>query len=227
VFEFKNLSAKYGSLEVIKDLSLKIERHEMVAILGHNGAGKTTLLKCAVGEHKKVEGIVELDGRAIIPGAVNKNVMLGIGFVPQEDNVFRELEVEENLRVAGLMFGASKIKQVYQLFPKLEERKRQHAGTLSGGERQMLAVGMGLMASPSILFLDEPTPGLAPLLVENVLSTLRRIHEEMSISIVIVEQNVKAVLEVVHRVVILKMGRMVFNGKKEEIHGYENLWALF
>lgn len=226
MFEFKNVTARYGSADALKDISLRYEDGEMAAVLGHNGAGKTTLLKCGVGEHRDLDGQVRFRDREIHPGAVYENVKLGIGFVPQEENVFGDLEVQDNLKIAG-MIGESDIETVYSLFPRLEERKGQLARSLSGGERQMLAVGMALMSSPKVLFLDEPTTGLAPLLVRTVLNTLKRINKEMSISTIIVEQNVQAVLEVVDRITVIKMGRIVFDGSTEEIAKHKDLWSLF
>jgi branched-chain amino acid transport system ATP-binding protein len=227
MFEFNNVSARYGTLKAVKDISIKFADGEIAAILGHNGAGKTTLLKCAVGEHTQVSGTVHFNNELIVPGEVHRNVRMGIGFVPQENNVFGDLMVDQNLRIAGMRFGVSYLKTVYELFPRLEERKNQLARSLSGGERQMLAVGMALMTRPKVMFLDEPTTGLAPLLVQNVLRTLKQINETMSVSTIIVEQNVQAVLKVVKRVVVLKMGRIAFDGPTEEILSKENLWALF
>lgn len=227
MLEFLNLYARYGSLEALKGISLKIEKGEIVALLGHNGAGKTTLLKCSVGEHTDLSGQVSFNNEIIIPGEVHKNVRLGLGFVPQEDNTFGELPIQENLRLAGLRFGASNLKEIYKLFPILEERKNQQARSLSGGERQMLAVGMALMTRPSVLLLDEPTTGLAPLLVSRVLETLKHINKTMSVTTIIVEQNVKAALKVVDRAIVLSMGSIAFDGPKEEMLVREDLWALF
>ena len=227
MLEYRNLYARYGSLEALKDISIKFEDGEITAILGHNGAGKTTLLKCGVGEHIDLSGQVSFRNEIIVPGEVHSNVRLGLGFVPQENNVFGDLPVHENLRIAGLRFGASNLEKVYELFPRLEERKNQLARSLSGGERQMLAVGMTLMTRPFVLFLDEPTTGLAPLLVQNVLKTVSHINETMSVTTLIVEQNVQAVLKVVKRAVVLNMGRIAFDGPTEEILAKEDLWALF
>ena len=227
MLEFRNLSARYGSLEALTDVSIKFEEGDIAAILGHNGAGKTTLLKCAVGEHTEVSGEVLFRNARILPGEVHRNVRLGLGFVSQEDNVFGDLPVDENLRLAGLRFPASNPATVYDVFPRLKERKSQSARSLSGGERQMLAVGMALMVRPLVLLLDEPTTGLAPLLVQNVLNTLRHVNETMRVTTVIVEQNVQAALKVATRAVVLKRGRIVFDGPAGELLTKEDLWALF
>jgi len=227
MFEISYLTARFGPLEALKEISVSFSEREITAILGHNGAGKTTLLRCAVGDHLDVSGKVTFNGKTIIPGETHRNVRLGIGFVPQDNNVFGELVVEQNLQIAGLRFDASYIEKVYELFPILKQRRLQLAKSLSGGERQMLALGMALMTRPTVLFLDEPTSGLAPVIVMNVLNTLKKINEDMSASVIIVEQNVQAVLSVVKRGIILKMGRVIFDGPALEISSHKELFALF
>ncbi len=227
MLEYRNLYARYGKLEALKDISIRFQDGEIAAILGHNGAGKTTLLKCGVGEHIDLSGQVIFRNQRIVPGEVHNNVRLGLGFVPQENNVFGDLPVHENLRIAGLRIGSFNLDNVYELFPRLGERKDQLARSLSGGERQMLALGMALITRPFVLFLDEPTTGLAPLLVQAVLKTVRHINETMSVTTLIVEQNVQVVLKVVNRAVVIKMGRIAFDGAVEEILAKEDLWGLF
>ena len=178
---------------------------ERLAVFGHNGAGKTTLLKCAVGDHDAMTGEVRFRGQPIIPGQVFRNVRRGIGFVPQGHNVFRELSVEQNLSIAGLLHEPRAITEVFDLFPILSERRRQVAGSLSGGQQQMLALGMALMTKPAILLLDEPTTGLAPIIAANVLRGLQTINQSMGTAIVIVEQNVPVTLKAVDRAVILEV----------------------
>lgn len=227
MLEFRNVSARYGKLTALAEVSLRVAEGERVAIFGHNGAGKTTLLKCAVGALEGMEGEVSCAGRRIEPGAVYRNTRLGIGFVPQGHNVFKNLGVERNLRIAGLLHDEAYIDRIYDLFPALAERRAQHAGSLSGGQQQMLALGMALMTQPKILLLDEPMSGLAPIIVENVLATLRRINLATRTAIVMVEQNVKATLPAVERAVILKAGRLVWDGSSEELARKEDLWAWF
>jgi branched-chain amino acid transport system ATP-binding protein len=227
VLEFRNVSARYGKLTALAGVSLTVADGERVAIFGHNGAGKTTLLRCAVGALEDVDGEVSCAGRRIESGAVYRNTRLGIGFVPQGHNVFKNLGVERNLRIAGLLHDEAHIDRIYELFPMLAERRTQAAGSLSGGQQQMLALGMALMTQPRILLLDEPMSGLAPVIVENVLATLKRINEISRVAIVMVEQNVKATLPAVERAVILKAGRLVWDGPSGELARKEDLWAWF
>jgi len=227
MFEFHNVGASYAGLVALKGISLSVAAGERLAVFGHNGAGKTTLLKCAVGSHDAMTGEVRFRGEPIVPGQVFRNVRRGIGFVPQGHNVFRELSVEQNLSIAGLLHDRHAIGQVYELFPILTERRRQIAGSLSGGQQQMLALGMALMTKPAILLLDEPTTGLAPVIASNVLRGLQTINQTMDTAIVIVEQNVPATLKAVDRAVILKSGSIVFDGSAEHLASEPDLWAWF
>ena len=208
-------------------MSLSVPDGARIAIFGHNGAGKTTLLKCAVGALLGMEGEVSCAGQRIAPGAVYRNTRLGIGFVPQGHNVFKNLNLERNLRIAGLLHDERYIDRVYELFPALAGRRTQLAGSLSGGEQQMLALGMALMTQPRILLLDEPMSGLAPVVVENVFASLLAINRDTGAAIVIVEQNVKATLPAVERAVILKAGRLVWDGSSEALAQKTDLWAWF
>ena len=225
--EFRNVCARYGKLTALAEVSLSVPDGERIAIFGHNGAGKTTLLKCAVGALQKMEGEVSCAGQRIAPGAVYRNTRLGIGFVPQGHNVFKNLSVERNLGIAGLLHDERYADRVYGLFPALAGRRAQLAGSLSGGEQQMLALGMALMTQPKILLLDEPMSGLAPVIVENVLASLLEINRDTGAAIVIVEQNIKATLPAVERAVILKAGRLVWDGSSAELAGKADLWAWF
>jgi branched-chain amino acid transport system ATP-binding protein len=227
MLEFRGISARYGKLTALSGVSLLVPDGARVAIFGHNGAGKTTLLKCAVGAVPGVEGEVHCGGIRIEPGAVYRNSRLGIGFVPQGHNVFKNLSVERNLRIAGLLHDASFVEKVYELFPALAARRAQLAGSLSGGQQQMLALGMALMTQPKVLLLDEPTSGLAPVIVENVLATLLRINRSAGTALVIVEQNVNATLPAVERALILKAGRLVWDGAAGELSRKEDLWKWF
>lgn len=227
MLEFRNVSARYDKLTALAEVTLTIPDGARVAIFGHNGAGKTTLLKCAVGGIESMDGEVTCAGQRIEPGAVYRNTRHGIGFVPQGHNVFKNLGVERNLHIAGLLHDEAYVDRIYDLFPMLAERRAQLAGSLSGGQQQMLALGMALMTQPKILLLDEPMSGLAPIIVENVLASLKRINESMKTAIVMVEQNVKATLSAVERAVILKAGRVVWDGSSEELARKEDLWTWF
>jgi branched-chain amino acid transport system ATP-binding protein len=227
MLDFRNVSARYGKLTALTGVTLSIPDGARVAIFGHNGAGKTTFLKCAVGGIEDTDGEVTCAGQRVEPGAVYRNTRHGIGFVPQGHNVFKSLNVERNLHIAGLLHDEAHADRIYELFPMLAERRRQLAGSLSGGQQQMLALGMALMTQPKILLLDEPMSGLAPIIVEQVLASLKRINETTKAAIVIVEQNVKATLPAVERAVILKAGRLVWDGASGELARKEDLWSWF
>lgn len=227
MLEFRGVCARYGKLTALSGVSFSVPDGARVAIFGHNGAGKTTLLKCAVGAVSDIDGEVFYGGNRVERGAVYRNTRHGIGFVPQGHNVFKSLDVERNLRIAGLLHDARYVERIYELFPVLAERRAQPAGSLSGGQQQMLALGMALMTQPKILLLDEPTSGLAPIIVENVLASLLRINQTTKAAIVMVEQNVKATLPAVERALILKSGRLEWDGAAEELARKEDLWAWF
>ena len=224
---FSNVSAGYGGVPVLKDIGFQVADGEMVAIFGHNGAGKTTLMRCAVGDMTEVSGQITWHGDAIIPKAVHRNVRLGIGFVPQGHNVFRELTVRRNLMIAGLHHPDVDVEDIYRLFPILKLRGAQMASSLSGGQQQILALGMALMTKPRILLLDEPSTGLAPVIVRDVMDSLVRVNRETNTTVVIVEQNIPATLKIASRAIVLKSGRLVFDGASRELERKEDLWAWF
>ena len=224
---FSDVSAGYGGVPVLKDIGFSVAEGEAVAIFGHNGAGKTTLLRCAVGDVAQVSGTVSYRNAPITPGAVFRNVRRGIGFVPQGHNVFRDLTVRQNLAIAGMQHGESRVEDVHRLFPILAQRGNQLAGSLSGGQQQILALGMALMTRPSILLLDEPSTGLAPIIVRDVLNSLERINRDSGTTVVIVEQNIPATLKIAGRAIVLKSGRIVFDGPSRELERKADLWAWF
>ena len=227
MLSFANVSAGYGGIPVLKDIGFQVREGEIVAIFGHNGAGKTTLMRCAVGDMTEVSGQIAWRGETIVPNAVFRNVRLGIGFVPQGHNVFRELTVRKNLMIAGLHHPDVDVADIYRLFPILKERGGQAAGSLSGGQQQILALGMALMTKPSILLLDEPSTGLAPIIVRDVMASLERVNKETNTTVVIVEQNIPATLKIAARALVLKSGRLVFDGASKELERKEDLWAWF
>jgi|MCND01.1.fsa_nt_gb branched-chain amino acid transport system ATP-binding protein len=231
MLEIKQLDAHYGKLQALHGLSLRIPDGQRVGVFGHNGAGKTTLLRACVGDLEGARGSVSYRGSAVRPNAVHRNVALGMAYVPQGHNVFRELQVCQNLAIAGMRL-APRARQralgdVHALFPLLAERDQQIAGSLSGGQQQMLALGMALMTRPSILLLDEPTIGLAPVIVRDVLACVRAINLEHRTTVVIVEQNVQATLESVERAIVIKSGRVIHDGSSAELRDRESLWSLF
>ena len=227
MLQVQNLTAGYGPLTVLSGVSLALPDGARLGIFGHNGAGKTTLLRCIVGAVRPRDGKVDLDGADTGVASVAENVRRGIAFVPQGHNVFPNLTVEQNLRIAGLLFDPSFVTQIYELFPVLAERRQQRAGSMSGGEQQMLALGMALMTRPKWLLLDEPSTGLAPLIVRNVMRRLGEINERMGIGLIVVEQNVPATLKMVEQTIILRSGQIVFQGSAQELSGNADLWKWF
>ena len=212
MLQVHKLTAGYGQLTVINDVSLTLPPGARRGVFGHNGAGKTTLLRCIVGALRPREGRVEVEGAETKTTTETKKKHHGIAFVPQGHNVFPNLTVEQNLRIAGLLFDPSFVTQVFDLFPVLAERRQQRAGSMSGGEQQMLALGMALMTKPKWLLLDEPTTGLAPVIVRNVMRRLADINARMGVGLIVVEQNVPATLKLVDQTLILRSGRVVFQG---------------
>jgi branched-chain amino acid transport system ATP-binding protein len=227
MLQVHNLTAGYGPLTVLSGVSLSLNDGARLGIFGHNGAGKTTLLRCIVGAVRPRDGKVELDGADTGVATIAENVRRGIAFVPQGHNVFPNLSVEQNLGIAGLLFDPAFVTQVYDLFPVLAERRQQRAGSMSGGEQQMLALGMALMTRPKWLLLDEPSTGLAPVIVRNVMRRLAEINERMGIGLIVVEQNVPATLKMVQQTMILRSGRIAFQGSAEELSGNTDLWKWF
>jgi branched-chain amino acid transport system ATP-binding protein len=227
VLQVENVNAFYGKLQVLHDLSMTVQNGERVGIFGHNGAGKTTLLKSLVGDLAQVNGSIQYNQQSIFAGQVHLNVRYGIGFVPQGNNVFRELSVEQNLKIAGLLHDMAYADKVYDIFPILKERQLQVAGSLSGGQQQMLALGMVLMTRPKLLLLDEPTTGLAPIIVRDVLASIHAISQNSGTTVIIVEQNVQATLRQVERAIVLKSGRIIFDGPSKQLLEEKSLWHLF
>ena len=227
MLQVQNVTAGYGPLTVLNGVSLSLADGARLGIFGHNGAGKTTLLRCIVGAVRPRDGKVDLDGTDTGVATVAENVRRGIAFVPQGHNVFPNLTVEQNLRIAGLLFDPSFVTQVYELFPVLAERRQQRAGSMSGGEQQMLALGMALMTKPKWLLLDEPSTGLAPVIVRNVMRRLADINERMGVGLIVVEQNVPATLKMVEQTMILRSGQIAFQGSAEELGSNTDLWKWF
>jgi branched-chain amino acid transport system ATP-binding protein len=227
MLKVENLTAGYGALTVLNDVSLLLPTGARLGVFGHNGAGKTTLLRCIVGAVRPRRGKVDVEGTDTSAATVAENVRRGIAFVPQGHNVFPNLTVEQNLRIAGLLFDPSFVTQVYELFPVLAERRQQRAGSMSGGEQQMLALGMALMTKPKWLLLDEPSTGLAPVIVGNVMRRLVDVNKRMGVGLVVVEQNVPATLKVVEQTLILRSGKVVFEGSATELGANTDLWKWF
>jgi branched-chain amino acid transport system ATP-binding protein len=209
ILDMQSLIGGYGGNDILKGASLTVQRNEIVVIVGPNGAGKSTLMKSAFGLVKIREGAVVFQGENITNMRPDLVVRRGITYVPQEKNVFPTMTVQENLEMgAYLRKGgiAEKMEMIFQIFPRLKERRKQAAGSMSGGERQMVAMGRALMLDPSLVLMDEPTAGLSPLFIEQTFERIVEINK-LGISVLMVEQNAKQALEIAHRGYVLAMGR--------------------
>jgi branched-chain amino acid transport system ATP-binding protein len=207
-----DLEAGYGPIRALDGVSFEVERGSITAVLGANGAGKTTLLRTLSGLVRARAGRIRLDGRGIGGLPVERIVRLGMAHVPEGRGVIEELDVEENLRLGGLWPGSGGrdgLADVYELFPRLRERRGQAASTLSGGERQMLAIGRALMSRPRVLLLDEPSLGLAPIVAAQIMALVRDLRERTRLTVLLVEQNAKAALSIADRGIVLRLGRVV------------------
>ena len=221
ILQVENIHVRYSGLPVLHGLTLTVKVGETVCVVGSNGAGKSTLLRAIMGTQRVFDGKVLYQGREIHRLRTEEIVQLGIIYVPEEKMLFKPLSVEENLLLgAYILNDAAKIEAnlqyVYKLFPRLSERRNQPASTLSGGEQQMVAIGRGLMSNPQILMLDEPSLGLMPILVDEVLDTVRRLKEE-GITILLVEQNVREALDLADRGYILQTGQVIAEGTGKEL----------
>jgi branched-chain amino acid transport system ATP-binding protein len=221
ILEIQDIKVRYSGLPVLQGVSLSVKQGETVSVLGANGAGKSTLLRAVMGTQHAFEGRILYEGQEIQKLNTEAIVRLGIVCVPEEKMLFGPLSVEENLILGAYVLDDSNEVQhnlqfIYGLFPRLNERRKQPASTLSGGEQQMVAIGRGLMSRPRILMLDEPSLGLAPLLVDEVLDTVRKLKEE-GITILLVEQNVREALDLADRAYVLQTGRIVGEGFGKEL----------
>ena len=201
---------------MIPDLSLSLAEGEALAVLGRNGVGKTTLLDSIIGVTRRFGGTLRLAGRDISALSPEVRAIAGIGWVPQERNIFRSLTVEENL-TATARPGKWDLPRIYEMFPRLRERRANMGNQLSGGEQQMLAVGRALMLNPRVLLLDEPTEGLAPIIIEQMLATIRRLIRDEGMATIIVEQHASKILKVTDRAVILDRGEIVHAAASAEL----------
>ena len=220
MLKVNNLIVRYGMIEAIKGISFEVNDGEIVTLIGANGAGKTTTMHTISGLLKPYNGSIELDGVDITKIAPHKIVKMGLAQCPERRRIFAEQTVEENLLLGAYTRKDADInndlKKMYELFPRLEERKHQLGGTLSGGEQQMLAMARALMAKPKILLLDEPSMGLSPLLVKEIFDITKEINKNGT-SILLVEQNAKMALQISNRAYVLETGRIVKSGSGEEL----------
>ena len=221
MLEIKDLNVFYGAIHALKGVSLTVGDGELVSLIGANGAGKTTTLHTISGLLHAASGSVMLDGKDLQKVPANTIINLGLAHVPEGRHVFARMTVEENLRMGAYIIKDQKkisenLENVYSHFPRLKERSRQLAGTLSGGEQQMLATGRALMTNPKIVLMDEPSMGLSPLLVKEIFSIIQELHES-GITILLVEQNAKMALAVSDRAYVLETGCISMSGKASEL----------
>jgi branched-chain amino acid transport system ATP-binding protein len=216
MLNLNNLRAGYGEAVVLPDLTLHLPEGQVLALLGRNGAGKTTLINSIVGVTTRFSGTLTLYGRDITTMRPDQRAGAGIGWVAQERNIFKSLTVEENM-TAVMQPGPWTLSKIYAMFPRLEERKRNFGNQLSGGEQQMLAVGRALTLNPKLLLLDEPTEGLAPIIVEELLAALGTITRAGGMCTVIVEQNARKILKLADRVVIIERGAIVHDAPSADL----------
>lgn len=227
MLEVKNLSVSYGAIEAVKDISFTVNAGEIVSLIGANGAGKTTTLHTITGLVPAKSGSVMYNGVDLLKTHNNKIVTLSMAHIPEGRHVFTRMSVEENLEMGAFSLkDQSDLKKdldmVYGLFPRLKERRNQKAGTLSGGEQQMLAMGRALMSHPKTILMDEPSMGLSPKLVKEIFSIIRKLHEQ-GITILLVEQNAKMALSIADRAYVLETGRITMEGDAKELLNNEQV----
>jgi branched-chain amino acid transport system ATP-binding protein len=227
LLEVRGLTAHYGATQALFDVDFSLERGEITAILGANGAGKTTTLR-AICQTVRTGGSVEFEGTQLVGRPTEAVVRMGIGHVPDGRGTFTALSVEENLRLGAYTRRdkaeiAADMERMYARFPRLKERRHQQAGTLSGGEQQMLAISRALMLRPKLLLLDEPSFGLAPLIVKEIFGIMRQINVEDRVSMLLVEQNASLALDLAHHAYLLETGRVEISGPSERIRSDETI----
>lgn len=236
MLQVENLHAGYGASEVLVGASLAVKQGQVVALIGANGAGKTTTMRTVSGMLQPTQGKVILDGQPVQGLGAARIARRGLAHAPEGRKVFGPLSVEDNLLLGAFsrlphFFGFrgkadAELARVYELFPRLRERRTQTAGTLSGGEQQMLAIGRALMAKPKVMLLDEPSMGLAPVIVQEVFSTIRRL-KEAGITLLLVEQFAKSALEVADYAYVMEHGRIAIEGTPAELHKNERVLAAY
>ncbi|MBQ24696.1 urea ABC transporter ATP-binding subunit UrtE [Alcanivorax sp.] len=219
MLKVSNYEVAYGQSTIIRDMNLKIEENEIVAVVGRNGMGKTTLMKSLIGMEKARSGITELDGVDLSPMKSCQRVKAGLGFVPQGRMIFPSLTVKENIETGLAAVGEKKVPQdLYELFPVLEEMQSRRGGNLSGGQQQQLAIARALATRPKVLLLDEPTEGIQPSIIKDMARTLKRIRDERGLSIVVSEQVLSFVMDVADRILVIEKGEIVHEESGESMN---------
>ena len=218
MLEIDGIDVYHGDLKALSGVSLEVKKGEIVTLVGSNGSGKSTTLKAICGFLRPKNGDIRFDGQSLIGQPIHRIVEMGISMVPEEKRVFRDMTVLENLRMGAFLSRARTHKEatlnwVHQLFPVLEQRVNQKAGTLSGGEQQMVLVGRALMSEPKLLLLDEISFGLAPLMVKNLFRAIKEIHQSKDMTVLLVEQNVRMALEVADRCYVIESGSIAAEGR--------------
>ena len=221
ILSVKDLVVNYGAIQALKGASLDVYAGEIVAVIGANGAGKSTMMNAIMGDVPRASGEILLDGK-LLPHKSYQVVSAGISLSPEGRKVFAPLTVLENLDMGAFpLSDRSQIEkqkeEVFQLFPRLLERKNQYAGTLSGGEQQMLAIGRALMAKPRVLLLDEPSLGLAPIIINEIFKELTEVNRQLGMTILIVEQNARKALQLSHRAYVIQTGKIMMEGKSDDL----------
>ncbi len=229
MLEIKNLSVSYGGIKAVRNISFNVNDGEICTLIGSNGAGKSTTLKTIIGLVKPEAGSIKIDSKEIMGLQTNEIVTEGITLVPEGRHVFPDMSVLENLKIGAYMRTdslADDISYVYDLFPRLKERSWQPAGTLSGGEQQMLAVGRALMSKPKIIMMDEPSLGLAPIIVQGIFDIIKEINKQ-GVTVLLIEQNANMALKVAHSAYVMETGAITLSGTGQELASNERIKAAY
>ncbi|MGF6441519.1 ABC transporter ATP-binding protein [Paraburkholderia youngii] len=229
LLKLEGIVAGYGEARILTGIDLALDHGQALALLGRNGTGKTTLINSIVGHTRRFSGRISLDGKDVTGFKPHQRALAGIGWVPQERNIFKSLTVEENLRAIALP-GPWDLARIYRMFPRLEERRANMGNQLSGGEQQMLAIGRALMLNPRVLLLDEPLEGLAPIIVQDLMRILSEIIRDEGLSVILVEQNARKALSITHNAVVLERGSVIHSSTAAELlaqdHKIDTLLAV-
>ena len=229
MLEINNLNVNYGGINAVRDISFKVNDGEICTLIGSNGAGKSTTLRTIIGLVKPASGSIKLDGKELTGLATNKIVTEGITLVPEGRHVFPDMTVLENLKIGAYMRKddlKDDLEKIYELFPRLKERSWQAAGTLSGGEQQMLAVGRALMSKPKIIMMDEPSLGLAPIIVQNIFDIIKEINKQ-GVTVLLIEQNANMALRIADSAYVMETGAITIRGTGKELLKNDDVKAAY